>query len=280
MKSDPFLRWVGGKRTFVSTLAPTINEYLDKTGGHYFEPFLGGGAMALALGREKMVLSDVLEDLVKTYEAVANAPVELVALLMKMAEWGTDAEHYYAIRATEPETFVEHGARMIYLNAHCFNGLWRMNQKGEMNAAYGKEPNRITESLLLRIHAAHEATRSAEIYESDFERIMKHATEEDLVYMDPPYDGTYVGYSEEGFCGLTQERLAAEVRAAHGRGVAFLSHNSDTEKVRSWYEQFTIINTAEKRAVNCDVNGRGKKRCVLITNRPELLQLYRAELAA
>lgn len=267
----PFLRWVGGKRAFTAQLAGPINDYLDKTGGHYYEPFLGGGAMALHLGREGMILGDIIEDLAMTFMTVRDEPVELCVLLMEMAEWGSGAEHYYAVRGSEPEGGLEYAARMIYLNAHCFNGLWRTNKARGMNAAYGKEPDRITEGLIERIGAAHESLKTSEIHLSDFERILKKAGQGDLVYVDPPYDGTYVGYSGEGFCGVSQDRLASEINEARRRGVAIISHNSDTEKIRSWYSEFTRIPTKERRSVNRDGEGRGKTNCLLMTNVPELL---------
>jgi len=276
-KAIPFLKWVGGKKAFVPTLAPTIKTYLEETGGTYYEPFSGGLAMALGLGLERMVVNDTLEDLVRTYRAVKETPVDVGLLLCELREWGTQEDNYYAVRASDPDTDVEAAARMIYLNAHCFNGLWRTNKKGKMNAAYGHASDKITDALLERMGAASEALQGTEIQHGDFEPCVRQAGEGDLIYADPPYDGTYVGYSADGYTGVSQDRLSAELYYAHQRGAAFLCHNSDTEKVRSWYTYATSVPAQERRSVNRNKAGRGKVPCLLITNRPGLL---RAHLAA
>lgn len=269
--AKPFLRWVGGKKKFVPDLAPQIIDYLQQSGGRYFEPFLGGGSMALHLGLPKMILNDVLPELATTYCAVRDAPEETATLLWEMGQWGTEDSHYYSVRGTEPDTDVEAAARMIYLNAHCFNGLWRVNRLGKMNTPYGKEDKRITESLIERIGAAAEAIAGADIRCGDFEETIALAGKGDLIYADPPYDGAFDGYSSRGFDGVGQSRLAQALHNASQRGAAFLAHNSDTEHVRWWYRSSTILATSESRSVNSDGQGRGKTGCLLVTNRPELL---------
>ena len=271
-EAKPFLRWVGGKKNFVPTLAPQILAYLENSGGRYFEPFLGGGSMALHLGLPGMQLGDVLEDLTAAYLSVRDSPVELATMAYQLGQWGTGESHYYAVRGTEPDTLVERGARMIYLNAHCFNGIWRMNKSGGMNTPYGKKADRITDSLIERIGFASESLKGASVYTGDFEPLVKGARKGDLIYLDPPYDDTFSGYSGDGFGKVSQERLAASLYDAHLRGVSFVAHNADTEKVRWWYNEFaTLLPTGESRSVNSDGQGRGKAPCLLITNRPELV---------
>lgn len=268
----PFLKWIGGKKNFVPTLAPPMKTYLEETGGYYIEPFVGGGAMMLGLGMKNMVINDVLTDLTRTYTAVRDNPVEVGMLLCQLREFGTDEDSYYIVRGGVPDTDVEVAARMIYLNAQCFNGLWRSNLKGEMNAAYGHAEGKVTDALLERMGAASEAIQGVEIFNSDFERVVKAAGEGDLLYVDPPYDGTYTSYSAGGFCGVSQDRLGSELAAADKRGVAFICHNNDTEKVRNWFSYATIVPSGESRAVNRDGESRGKVPCLLITNRPGLLR--------
>jgi DNA adenine methylase Dam len=271
-EAKPFLRWAGGKSKSVPNLAPAITSFLQESGGRYFEPFLGGGAMALHLGFPGMMLNDVIGDLTKAYRALRDSPTELAKLVYQLGQWGTEESHYYAVRDTEPDTDTEAAARLIYLNAHCFNGIWRENRDGKMNTPYGKKANRITDSLIERLGSASEALAGSVIHTGDFEPMLKAAKPGDLVYVDPPYDDTFSSYSGEGFGKVSQERLAATLYATHQRGVAFVAHNSDTEKVRWWYNEFaTLLPTGELRSVNSDGAGRGKAGCLLITNRPELL---------
>jgi DNA adenine methylase len=276
MKATPVIRWIGGKRNFVPKLAPQISSYLDRTGGHYYEPFVGGGAMALALGREKMSVSDVIEDLVNLYVTIRDEPVQLCEQLLDMAEWGTEEKNYYLVRDTDPGHWpTDVAARMVYLSAHSFNGLWRTNKSGQMNAAYGKKAGRITDELIERIGAAHEALKTTDTHFSDFELLLNRAKEGDLVYLDPPYHDTYVGYSGEGFNLADQERLALRICEAVDRGAAVLVHNSDTTLTRFLYEDLGyIVVTQEPRAVNRDGKGRGKTGCLLASNVPELLSAY------
>ena len=271
-KAIPFLRWVGGKKKFVPTLAPQIKTYLEDSGGKYYEPFMGGGAMALALGLPNMQLNDVIHDLVWVYNTVRDAPVEVALLLCELRDWGTEENNYYAVRTAEPDTDTEIAARMIYLNAHCFNGVWRENKKGKMNVPYGKQANKITDALLERIGAASEALQGSTISEGDFEPAIRDAGERDLIYADPPYDGTFVGYDAGGFSGVSQDRLASELYQAHQRGAAFICHNSDNEKVRNWFSYATLVNVGEFRSINRNGEDRGKAPCLLITNRPGLLR--------
>jgi DNA adenine methylase len=271
IEAKPFLRWAGGKKNFVPTLAPQILDYLEASGGRYFEPFLGGGSMALHLGIECQ-LGDIIEDLTAAYMAIRDAPVELATLVYELSQWGTEERHYYAVRDTEPDTLIERGARMIYLNAHCFNGIWRENKSGKMNVPYGKKKDRITDSLIERLGFASEALQKATIFTGDFEPLLKGARAGDLIYADPPYDDTFSSYAGEGFGKVSQERLAATLYEAHTKGVAFIAHNSDTEKVRWWYNEFaSLLPTGETRSVNSDGKGRGKAPCLLITNQPELV---------
>ena len=270
-KALPVLKWVGGKRKLVPTLAPQIKTYIEETKGHYIEPFVGGGAMMLGLGLPKMVINDILPDLARTYLAVRDSPAEVKNLLCDMRDWGTEESHYYAVRESEPDTDVDAAARMIYLNHLCFNGICRHNKSGKFNVPYGKQPGRITDDLLERIDTASEALQGVEILNGDFEPIIKAAEKGDLLYVDPPYDGTFVDYAQESFVGMSQHRLGSELAEAHKRGVAFIAHNSDTELIRSWFSYATIIKIGESRSVNSDGKGRGKAPCLLITNRPGLL---------
>ena len=264
---------MGGKRAFAQTLATHISIYVQENGGTYYEPFLGGGAMALAVNAP-MVLSDIIEELTNTYQVVKDTPIELARLLLDFAEFGTDEKSYYAIRDTEAETKLDRAARLVYLNAHCFNGVYRTNKAGHFNVPYGKKEGRITDELIERIGAASDQLNrnKATIQSGDFERFISQAGAGDFVYVDPPYDGTYSDYSKEGFCGVSQERLAQTLLALHRRGGAFIAHNSDTEKVRWWYGEWaSMVPTGEKRSVSQDGEGRKKADCLLITNHPEML---------
>lgn len=274
-RAQPVIRWIGGKRNFVPKLAPQITYYLNESGGRYIEPFVGGGAMALALGRPRMLVGDTIEDLVNLYVAIRDEPDRLCSQLIDMREWGTEEENYYIARDTDPGTNpVDVATRMVYLSSHSFNGLWRTNQEGKMNAAYGKRSGRITEELLDKIWLAHRALGDTNIFHRDFEHLLRMADKDDLVYLDPPYWDTYTGYSGGGFSEADHERLALLMYEAVDRGAAVLIHNSDTPLTRFWYEGLYAVVTKEPRNVNRDGKGRGKTGCLLASNVPALLSAY------
>ncbi len=97
--AKPFLKWAGGKRKLAKDLAPQVTDYLDTTGGTYFEPFLGAGAMALHLGRDSMVLSDAIPDLINLFYQVRDGPGSLMVALKTMRDAGEDV---YSLEDGEP----------------------------------------------------------------------------------------------------------------------------------------------------------------------------------
>lgn len=227
--------------------------------------------MALHLGFDDMVLNDIIPDLAMTYLCLRDDALSLAKEVYKLGQWGTSEENYYLVRETEPDNAEDMACRLLYLNAHCFNGIWRTNKSGKMNVPYGKKADRITDSFIERLGSASEAIKNAEIHNKDFEPVLRMAKKGDLVYLDPPYDNTFSDYAEEGFTGVGQDRLGSELHQAHQRGVVFICHNSDTEKVRSWFSYAELLNLKETRSVSGGSKGRGKANCLLITNRPELL---------
>ena len=140
-RAYPFLKWAGGKRAIVSDIA----RRLPPTFGTYWEPFVGGGAVFFALDRRLQAaqLSDVNVELVRTYQVIRDQPERLIAALQEHAAHHSQ-EHYLATRElSDHPRAVEIAARMIYLNKTCFNGLYRVNRRGEFNVPMGsyKNPN-------------------------------------------------------------------------------------------------------------------------------------------
>jgi DNA adenine methylase len=261
----PLLRWAGGKRWFVKEFGDDLFARVIELGGTYFEPFLGGGAMALHLGLPDMVLGDAEEELMITYGIVARHPEEVITLLGWLVEQGgTGREGYNKVRSlNEGLSPLEIATRLIYLNRLCFNGVYRKNKRGEFNVPWGKvdkempSPERIREVSI--------ALKGAELRAGDFEAVISLAGANDLIYADPPYHQTYAGYTPRGFTDKDQERLAEALYNAHQRGAEFYAHNADTEKVRYWYGEWAeIIPTQERRNVNSDGKGREPVQCVLI----------------
>ena len=265
--AQPVVKWLGGKRWILPLISEGIYRYLDSTGGHYVEPFLGGGAVALDLGLPRMRLSDLCSPLMIMYDVIRRDCDGLIALLDELGQFGTSDEQYYLVRA---ESFhgepVEIAAQMIYLNKLCFNGVFRVNKSGRFNVPYGS-PRQGDPATLFNfdgIRAAASALKTADLRCLDFRVALERAGAGDLVFADSPYQSTFTSYNKGGFTMDDQEALADLLFEAWQEGAVVLATNADHPEIRALYEWATITPTQEPRAANRNGKGRGKKPCLLI----------------
>lgn len=230
---NSFLKWAGGKRWLV----PELKRHLPPTFNRYIEPFLGGGAVFFALRPEKATLSDVNGDLIEVYEVVRDNPKELRALLLAHEE-KHEKVYYYFVRSEVPSTKIERAARTLYLNRTCFNGLYRVNKKGEFNVPIGTKTTVVFPNEDFSAYSA--ALSSADLVVDDFENVIDGADSGDLVYVDPPYTvahnmNGFLKYNDHIFSWSDQERLKSAIIRASERGVMVLASNANHESVRDLY---------------------------------------------
>jgi len=266
----PFLKWAGGK----SKLIPQYEKFFPKEFNNYYEPFLGGGAVFFHLLQTrspfKAVLTDINADLINTYCCVRDHVEELIKLL-EVHQKRHNSEYYYDLRNYHNLKGLEAAARFIYLNRTCFNGLYRVNPKGEFNVPIGKykNPNICNIDLL---YSVSEALQSIEIAERGFEAVLDYAkTSEDFVYFDPPYyplsdTSNFTGYSRYSFSKDDQIRLRDVFAELANRGVKVMLSNSDCEFIRELYNDFEIREISAARAINSNSKKRGKIAEVLVTS--------------
>jgi DNA adenine methylase len=266
----PFLKWAGGKTALLHEILPRLPSEINT----YYEPFLGGGAVFFALASEarfkRAILSDANEELARTYGTLRDNPNQLIGSLKKHVY---EEDHYYAVRNIRPEKlgFSARAARFIYLNRTCFNGLYRVNKKGEFNVPFGRYTNpTICDETTLRLAAA--ALKSVAICSIDFERVIMTAEQRDTVYFDPPYvpvseTSNFTSYSKDGFGEADHFRLRNCFAALDNRGVHVLLSNSDTPFVRKLYKGFKIEKVEAPRRVNSKASKRGNVSELLISGR-------------
>lgn len=210
-KPRPFVKWVGGKRSIINLLKSRMPaDFSD-----YYEPFVGGGALFFSSFRQikTAVLSDVNIDLLVTYQVVKKDLTELVLLLKKHAEKHNEF-YYYKIRAQHSlKDPVQVAARFIYLNKTCFNGLYRVNKKGEFNVPIGRytDPAIVSEDNL---KTCQQALAKATIKMQSYDKIQPKAGA--FVYFDPPYhpiskSALFTQYSKNGFTEKNQKIGRAHV---------------------------------------------------------------------
>jgi DNA adenine methylase len=266
----PFLKWAGGKSKLIQQYKqylPNIHDY--KT---YHEPFLGGGALFFYLLPTKAVLTDINSELITTYLCVRDKLEELLGTL-KLHEFYHNRDYYYKVRGNPGSTDVEKAARLIYLNRTCFNGLYRVNSKGEFNVPLGKYDNPKICQLDILV-AASEALQSSVIEELDFSHVLKQATSaDDFVFFDPPYHpisqtSYFTAYSKLSFNQLDQIRLRDISSKLALRGVKVMVCNSDCEFIRSIYNEidFKIHLVKATRVINSNIKNRGSIGELVITS--------------
>lgn len=297
----PFLKWVGGKTQLLNELYKRLRLSLIQSDEiqRYVEPFVGGGAFFFFLKQKfeikESFLFDKNKELIISYKVVQNNVLELIDELnvlekefKKMSE-EKRKEFYYDIRGKYNkqknnfdynnfnDKWILRTAYMLFLNKTCFNGLYRVNQKGEFNVPFGryKNPTICDTNNLLN---ANEALKNTEIICGDFEESERYIEENTLVYLDPPYrplnnTSYFTSYNENRFDDYEQKRLANFFKRMDKKGAYLILSNSDPKnenKEDNFFEElysgYIIERVKAKRYVNCDASKRGNINELIIRN--------------
>ena len=265
-QARPFLKWAGGKTQLLAhLLARFPREY-----GRYHEPFLGGGAVFFALQPQRAVLSDVNSDLIATYRALQSKALYVMRALRRLP---VSEEDYYQVRARDGSRMsaIQCAARVIYLNRTCYNGLYRVNQRGHFNVPFGRYTNP-TICNRNNLEAVSAALKGVQIRHQSALHMGRQVRRGDLVYFDPPYHpvsstASFAAYTRAGFGPAEQIRLAALFRRLAARGVHVVLSNSDTPFIRQLYQGCRIERVLARRSINSCATGRGRIGEVIITAR-------------
>lgn len=272
-KMAPVLKWAGGKTQLLEQIADSMPpEY-----NHYYEPFLGGAAVLFGISPAQAFVNDVNEQLVNLYTQLKAAAESVIAKVNEMDEALCTEELYYAARKrynakiASRDFDTECAALMIWLNKHCFNGLYRVNSGGLFNVPYNKRAGgrSIDES---NIRAISEYLQHADITITclDFEKACESVAAGDFVYFDSPYvpesaTASFTDYTTDGFRLADHERLAALFKRLDSIGAKVMLSNNDVSLVRSLYQGYHIQSLDVKRMINSNASKRTGKE-VLITN--------------
>lgn len=275
MMCTPVLKWAGGKRTVIPKIEEILNE-LDED-RVFFDAFGGGGSVSIHFSRrfKSIVFNDINEELLNVYVQIKEEPEKLIKILEKLKE-NNNKENYYKVRELDrtPNALSDNvfrAARTIYLNKTCYNGLYRVNSKGEFNVPYGRyDKPRIFDKE--NIFSLSELLRSKiELRNECYESVLSMAKKGDVVYFDPPYDqenGEFSGYTRKSFTKDDQVKLKCVFDKLTQKGVYCILSNSATSFIRNIYshyidEQSIIL---VKRTVGANVTSRAKVEEILISN--------------
>lgn len=272
-KLTPILKWAGGK----TQLMPALTAKIPKKYNKYYEPFVGGGALFLELQPQQAVINDINEQLVNLYRQIKNNVNSVIWKVNKLDAPTADKEYYYALRARYNEKIIgreldaESAALMIWLNKHCFNGLYRVNNKGLFNVPFNNRQSgsSIVKENLLGI-AKYLQENNVDISCADFYSIVKSAKAGDFVYFDSPYvpvsaTASFTDYTKLGFSLADHERLAELFKKLDAEGVKLMLSNNDVPLVHELYAGFNIETLEVKRMINSKANRRISKE-LIVTN--------------
>ena len=274
-RPKPFVKWAGGKRQLITLL----EGHLPKKFGTYYEPFLGGGALLFHLLNQspnlKCNISDLNSDLILAYITIRDKVEQLVESLERHSgKYSADQrEYYYSVRESAPKNQIEKVSRLLFLNKTCFNGLYRVNSKGQFNVPLGRytNPSIVNKENLISVSKILQSKNIA-IRCQDFEAILDEAKKDDFVYFDPPYQpvsktANFTSYTKCEFTYDDLKRLANVCQKLDKKDCKVLLSNSNTKEVRKLFSsKWKVVEVSANRAINSNSKKRTGHSELLIKN--------------
>ena len=260
----PFVKWAGGKRQLI----PQIRERMPEKYNDYYEPFVGGGAVIFDLLPANALINDINKALVNAYRRICNEPDDFLKEVNRLDNdmWEDGKKYYYSIREhyndklMRSEYDVELAAIFVFINKHCFNGLYRVNGKGLFNVPYNNSRRVSADEDV--IMATSEYLKGVNIRDGDFEQACKNAKKGDFVFIDSPYaplnPTSFEYYTKEGFDIESHRRLAKLYDELTARGCYCMLTNHNTELINELYgnKDYKIDVVSVKRMINSDASNR------------------------
>lgn len=301
LDAKPFLKWAGGKSQLLKTIEDKFPKEIKKSRqiDKYFEVFVGGGALYFYLMNnyeiKESYLCDINQELILTYNVIKNNPKELVELLSVLQdeyvplEQEDRKEYYLNIRTKFNEDLKEfdfdnysnahiiRASQVIFMNKTCFNGLFRLNRKGEFNVPHGRYKNPLICDKT-NIMAVSKALKHTQIIHGNYFDSEDLIDENSLIYLDPPYrplskQSNFTTYAGFEFTDEHQIELADFYKRISDKGAKVILSNSDPKNedindnfFDDLYKDFNISRVQAKRSINSNGKKRGLINEILVTN--------------
>lgn len=293
IKAHPFVKWVGGKGQLVDVLKKNLPENMEEKITKYAEPFVGGGAFLFELindyAFEEVYINDNNKELINVYSAIKNDCDSLVFELQKIEGdynklLAEEQQIFYYQKRTrfnelelDQSTSVEKATLFIFLNKTCFNGIYRVNKKGDFNVPFGKREyvNVCEPENLFKVSSL---LQNVTIKSCDYHDVLSFVDSSTFVYFDPPYrplnsTSSFTSYTKDSFSDNDQIELAKTFNELSKKGVKVMLSNSDPKNVNEnddffddLYSGNKIMRVEASRAINSVGSKRGKIKELLITN--------------
>lgn len=267
----PFVKWAGGKRQLI----PQIRERMPKKYANYYEPFVGGGAVIFDLLPANALINDINKALINTYRQICDTPENFIEAVDKLdKEMPEDGkEYYYSLRERyndklmKSEYDLELASLFVFINKHCFNGLYRVNGKGLFNVPYNNSRRTsIDEEIIMKTS---KYLKGVTIIDGDFEEACKNAKKGDFVFLDSPYaplnPTSFESYTKEGFDVESHKRLSKLYDDLTDRGCYCMLTNHNTQLINDLYgnKGYKIEVVSVKRMINSDASNRVGKEVII-----------------
>ena len=294
IECKPFIKWVGGKGQLLSEINKLYPVELGKNINKYAEIFVGGGAVLFDIlskyKLDEVYISDKNLELINTYKSIRDDVGILIKLLKEMEEQYTSLNNenrklYYYEKRREynnlkiniEENNIEKAVLFIFLNKTCFNGLYRVNKKGEFNVPIGtyKKPKICDEENLKNVSMA---LKKVKIVYADYRESEEFIDNKTFVYIDPPYrplniTSSFTSYTENDFSDKEQIELAEYINVLNKKGAKIVISNSDPKNndiddnfFDKLYKNYNINRVKATRMLNSNASLRGAINELLITN--------------
>lgn len=257
--AKPFLRWAGGK----TWLLKSLEAFLPKKINNYHEPFIGGGSVFIHLKstgkiQNKAYLSDKNNDLINAYKILRSQPEQLINVL---EEFKNEKDFYYFIRDQKYTDKLEQAAQFIFLNRTSFNGIYRVNLKGEYNVPYGFKAYKQLFDFE-NFKKISRLLKNTSLQSRDFAKTLNDINKGDLVFLDPPYtvaheNNGFVKYNQKIFSWEDQERLKEYIEKVKAKKAYFILTNAAHESICNLFHDVTTPHEVNRYSV---VGGTGAER--------------------
>lgn len=263
----PFLRWAGSKRAHLTHLLDILPGRFQT----YWEPFVGAGSLYFLLRPRSAVLGDACKPLIDTFRSVRDGPKAVLGYLSAI---NVNEETYYEVRAENPQNRFHRAANFIYLNKTCWNGLYRVNSRGDFNVPYGHpKTSQIVDAANLLACGRQLRSPNVRIVDGDFEQTLIGVNAGDLVFLDPPYvtghsNNGFIDYNEKLFSWSDQERLASVAKGLVESGAFVIVTNADHADVVALYRGFKQTRFARQSTIAADKSKRRVVREVILHTGP------------
>ncbi|WP_320950698.1 DNA adenine methylase [Fusobacterium sp.] len=294
IECKPFIKWVGGKGQLLSEINKLYPVELGKNIKKYAEIFVGGGAVLFDIlskyKLDEVYISDKNLELINTYKSIRDNVDILIKSLKGMEEqyipldnenrkdyYYKKREEYNSLKINSEVNNIEKAVLFIFLNKTCFNGLYRVNKKGEFNVPMGayKKPKICDEENLKNVSLA---LKKVKIIYADYRESESFIDEKTFVYIDPPYrplniTSSFTSYTENDFNDKEQIELAEYINVLNKKGAKIVISNSDPKNndiddnfFDELYDNYNINRVKATRMLNSNASLRGAINELLITN--------------